>query len=95
MYSQPRRIWLAAAAALALPVLAGAASPGSPVAAQVRAARVVTAYVTISGAVTPINTATNKADKAIPTGGTTTMVITPNGKTLYAEGVPPGGPPRT
>ena len=85
MHSQPRRIWLAAAIALALPVLAGAASPGSPPAAQGGPARVVTAYVLNGGAVTPINTATNKALKPIQTGGGPSflMVMTPNGKKVY------------
>jgi YVTN family beta-propeller protein len=87
VHSQLTPIKLAAAAALALPVLAGAASPGNPPAAQARSARVVTAYVLNGGAVTPINTATNKALKQIPTGGGSYfMAITPNGNKLYVTG---------
>jgi DNA-binding beta-propeller fold protein YncE len=92
MHSQLTRIRLAAAVALALPALAGAASPGDPPAAQAQAAHAVTAYVVTSGAVTPINTATNKAGAAIPTGGSAHIVITPNGKTVYADGFSGGAP---
>ena len=94
MHSQLTPIRLAAAAALALPVLAGAASPGNPPAAQAGTARVVTAYVLNGGAVTPINTVTNKALTQIPTGGGSFfMVITPNGNKVYANGSNSSGEP--
>ena len=87
MHSHLTRIRLATVIALALPILAVAASPGSPAAAQAGSARVVTAYVLNGGAVTPINTVTNKALKQIPTGGGSgLMVMTPNGKTVYVAG---------
>jgi len=57
---------LACAAAL-IPAGAYAATAGSP-ASQARHARVVTACVTTSIGVVPINTATNKAGKAIKVG---------------------------
>ena len=91
MHSPLTSIRLAAAAALAVPALAGAASPGSPPAAS---ARVVTAYVLNGGAVTPINTVTNKALKQIPTGGGSYfMVITPNGNKVYVNGSNSSGEP--
>jgi YVTN family beta-propeller protein len=92
MQSQRRRIQLAAVAALAIPVLAGTASLGNPPAAQARQVLAVTAYVLNGGAVTPINTATNKPGTAIPTGGSSfAMVITPNGKKVYVNGFNGGG----
>src|SRR5215469_13409610 len=94
MHSLVTPIKLAAAATLALPALAGAASPGSPPAAQARTVRVVTAYVLNGGAVTPINTATNTALKPIPTGGGSYfMAITPNGNKVYLNGSDSSGEP--
>jgi hypothetical protein len=92
MQSQRPRIRLAASAALAIAALAGTASLANPPAAQARQALPVTAYVLNGGAVTPINTATNRAGTAIPTGGSSfAMVMTPNGKKVYVNGFNGGG----
>src|SRR5215831_13450343 len=90
MHSHLTRIRLAAVAALAIPALAGAASPGTPPAAS---ASVVTAYVLNSGAVTPINTVTKTALKQISTKGGPSflMAMTPNGKKVYVADYD-GGP---
>ena len=86
----PRRLAgvaaIACAAALApAAALAAAASP----AAGAATARPVTAYVASFAGVTPINTITNTAFKAITVGSfPSAIVITPNGK-------PPTSPIRT
>src|SRR5205823_10824544 len=72
----------AAAAEGAAPSHRGAAA--SP--AGTRAATPVTAYVVnfLAGTVTPVNTATNTAGKAIKVGnGPSAIAITPDGKTAY------------
>jgi YVTN family beta-propeller protein len=87
MQSQRSRIRIAAVTALAIPVLAGTAGLANPPAAQARQVLTVTAYALNGGAVTPINTATNRAGTAIPTGGSSfAMAITPNGKKVYVNG---------
>ncbi len=56
-----------------------------------RPARTVTAYVANFSGVTPINTATNKAGKAIKTGSSAfAIAITPNGKTAYVANLDSG-----
>jgi hypothetical protein len=86
---------LAAAAitstAILLPTVAlasagSAATAGSP-ASRARPAPPVTAYVTTGSGVTPINTTTNKAGKAIKAGfgSSFAIAITPNGKTACAR----------
>ena len=71
---------------------AGAAAPApGPLAGP---AHPVTAYVAnyFTGTVTPINTATNKALKAIPAGGQSfAIMITPDGKTAYVNGMSAAG----
>src|SRR5215469_10992164 len=81
----PRRLAGAAAIACAAALtpataLAAAASP----AAGAATARPVTAYVTSSAGVIPINTITNTALKAITVGSFPfAIAITPDGKTAY------------
>ena len=96
----PRRVTAAAitctailVAAAALAPAGGAAGAGLPASAA-RPARPVIAYVANLGGntVIPINTATDKAGKAIKVGpGPDGIAITPDGKTAYVAN---GGLPR-
>jgi YVTN family beta-propeller protein len=94
MHPRSIRILGLAAATSATLALAGAGTGTAAGAAVTRAAAAhpVTAYVASSpSAVTPINTATNKAGKAITVGeGPVAIAITPNGKTAYVANIDPG-----
>jgi YVTN family beta-propeller protein len=75
--------------ALALLGLTGAAAPAGATGVAGTTRPPVTVYVSssLSGTVTPIRTATNRAGRAIKTGaspsGISGVAITPNGRTLY------------
>lgn len=75
-------------AALALLGLAGATAPAAAGVAGT-AARPATVYVANqgSGTVTPIRVATNQAGRAIKVAGADDLLVTPDGKTLYAVGI--------
>ena len=81
MQSQRPRFQIAAATALAIPALAGAAGLGNPPAVQARQVLAVTAYLPNGGAVTPINAATNTPGRLIrvPGGAGLTVIIAPPG----------------
>ena len=89
MGTRTRRAVCAAASAgtLAALVVAGAGAAGAAsTAPRVRATHPVTAYVANQGSdtVTPIDTATNTALKAIKVGpDPRSIAIPPNGKTAY------------